>query len=342
MPAAKISRNDVAEAIRILNRQGIPDPGVHRLRTFLGRGSVTTIARLKNELRQIELERITPTKAKPLPDPIARLAKQLWDELLSAVESVEVELKTVTEQRLNENQQKLDRIETERDQALTKLVKITDKLTHSEKCIDQQRNDIYRRETKIGELQRQLEVNTLSLENLREREQQLKSALAETARQSATRENTLNEQLNQERNRSFEAQRNAERRYQQLEKQFQNTRATLARDKENNERMMSSARERIHALEENIKIQNRDLESLRSERSHLVNHQQQLNLLILELEKQKASLDTKLKVKDETIQTLTQRIQELQNFHLETKNHYERNIKQLEQHLSEARKSFKK
>ncbi|MCP4409884.1 MAG: hypothetical protein GY807_19500, partial [Gammaproteobacteria bacterium] len=51
MPALKISRDQVADAIRTLTHQGIPDPGVHRLRRFIGRGSITTIARFKNELR---------------------------------------------------------------------------------------------------------------------------------------------------------------------------------------------------------------------------------------------------------------------------------------------------
>lgn len=340
MPATKISRNDVAEAIRILKQQGIPDPGVHRLRTFLGRGSVTTVARYKNELRQIELERIAPKEAKPLPDPIARLAKRLWDELLSAVETTESELVAATEQRIAEKQQQLEFIEAERNKALAQVTKLTDKLAITETRVEDQHEHIHELDTKLSTLKGQLRANTISLENLCERERQLKRTLAETAKQSAVRETTLNEQLNEERNRSFEVQKNADRRQQELQEQLQSVRDNLSGERQQNERMMSSAREKIHLLQEHLNALTHDLETLRTERSESVDHEERLNQLIHEMEKQKVRLETELKGKDETIETLSARIQELQSLHLETRTHYERSIRQLEKHLSEARKSF--
>ncbi len=342
MPARKISRNDVAEAIRVLNQQGIPDPGVHRLRTFLGRGSVTTIARFKNELRQIELERVTPNKAKPLPDPIARLAKRLWDELLTAVEAVETQLATATEQRIAEKQHQLDHIETDRDQALAKVTKLNDKLAVAEKRVEDQHEHIHGLENTLIELKGRLSAHTISLESLSERERQLKRTLAEAAKQSAKRETTLNEQLNQERNRNFEIQRNADRRKQALEEQLQSARDKLSNERERNERMMSSAREKIHLLEQHLKALNHDLETLRTEKAELLDHDEALKKCIRGLEKQQVRSESESKAKDDMIKTLSLRIQELQNLHLEAKNHYERSIKQLETHLSEARKSLPK
>jgi alanyl-tRNA synthetase len=89
--APSVSLDDVRGAIEVLKAQGVPDPGVHRIRALLGRGSVTTINAHKHRLRLDALERVLPGTRTRIPDPVTELAAQLWTQLNDQVDRVDAQ-----------------------------------------------------------------------------------------------------------------------------------------------------------------------------------------------------------------------------------------------------------
>jgi chromosome segregation ATPase len=334
MPAAKINRDEVAEAIRILQNQGIPDPGVHRLRRFLGRGSVTTVARFKNELRQIELERLSPDKKRPLPDPVTELAQRLWEELLAAVEGVEQQVHETAEQRLDEKQQQLDRIEAERNQVQQDNLKLIQELATVRELAEKQREQCHDLETTVSELNGRLSSHAALIEALRGREQDLKAAMAESATRSAKREKTLTDQLSEERQRSFNAQQDAAQQRQELEAQLQVLRENLAGQREHYERLKISLQQETQQLEKKLSARDQALEDLRTEYAGLCTKHDTLRQGLGEVEKKLVRANAQLSAKEQAIEAITTRLNEIQGFHQEVKANHEQVIMQLKARLA--------
>ena len=84
-----VTVDEVKEAIEALKAQGVPDPGVHRIRAYLGRGSVTTINKHKHTLRARALERVLPGTRKPIPDPITERVAEIWSDLNDEIDRLE-------------------------------------------------------------------------------------------------------------------------------------------------------------------------------------------------------------------------------------------------------------
>jgi len=84
-----VTVDEVKEAIAALKAQGAPDPGVHRIRAYLGRGSVTTINKHKHTLRARALERVLPGTRKPIPDPITERVAEIWSDLNDEIDRLE-------------------------------------------------------------------------------------------------------------------------------------------------------------------------------------------------------------------------------------------------------------
>lgn len=339
MPAAKINRDDVAEAIRILQNQGIPDPGVHRLRRFLGRGSVTTVARFKNELRQIELERLSPNKKRPLPDPVTELSQRLWEELLVAVEGVEQQVHETAKQGLAEKQRQLDAVETELDQTRRKNREFAQELATDREVIEQQRRQCHDLETTVGELNGRLSSHAALIEALQGREQDLKAAMAESATRSAKREKTLSEQLSEERKRSFDVHQDASQQRQELESQLQVLRENLAGQREHYERLTTSLHQETHQLEKKLNVRDQALEDLRTECNGLRAEQQTLHQELGRVEKKLVRAEVELAAKQQAIEALTARLNEAQTFYQEAKANYEQMVFQLEARLAQLQKT---
>jgi len=339
MPAAKINRDQVAEAIRILQNQGIPDPGVHRLRRFLGRGSVTTVARFKNELRQIELERLSPNKKRPLPDQVTELAQRLWEELLAAVEGVEQQVHETAEQDLAEKQRQLDAVATERNRAQKKNRELVQELATVREVAEQQRRQCHDLETTMSELNGRLSSHAALIEALQGREQDLKAAMAESATRSAKREKTLSEQLSEERKRSFDAQQDASQQRQELESQLRVLRENLAGQREHYESLTTSLDQETHQLEKKLNARDQALEDLGTEYTGLRTEHESLRQELGRVEKKQVRADAELAAKQQAIEALTARLDEAQTFHQEARANYEQMVIQLEARLTELQKT---
>ncbi|MHB8474210.1 MAG: DNA-binding protein [Gammaproteobacteria bacterium] len=87
-----LTHDDVKRAMTTLRKQGNMDPGVHLIRQHLGRGSVTTISRLKKELAQMDLRETKPGTTTPITDPLTALISNIWESLYADMEIYEAEL----------------------------------------------------------------------------------------------------------------------------------------------------------------------------------------------------------------------------------------------------------
>jgi chromosome segregation ATPase len=342
MPAPRLTRDEVAQAIDVLKRQGIPDPGVHRLRAFLGRGSVTTIARHKAELRQIALERLAPNTEKPLPDPVSQRAKELWDTLLAAVDGVEQEVHTAASQRIEKALRQVETLIGERDQAQAQLHRLEEdlKTAHSENA--QHTLQLHSLETQLSELSGRLSAGQALIVSLQAREQDLKATLSESARQAVLREKELNIQLTGERERAFALQRQAAQQREQLEADIRTLHDRLAGQREYAEKTIATLQENIHHLEDSAQEHLKEHKALQDALTALRTKYETLQQAANRNDKALAHMEATLLAKDREIGTLKIRLKETQTYHKETKETYDRAIQQLEARIMELKKSAHK
>jgi chromosome segregation ATPase len=342
MPTTRLTRDEVAQAIDVLKRQGIPDPGVHRLRAFLGRGSVTTIARHKAELRQIALENLAPNTEKTLPDPVSQRAKELWDTLLAAVDGVEQEVHTAASQRIEKAQRQVETLTGERDKAQEQLHRLEEdlKTAHSENA--QRTLQFHSLETQLSELSGRLSAGQALIASLQAREQDLKATLSESARQAVLREKELNNQLTGERERAFALQRQAAQQREQLEADIRTLHDRLAGQREYTEKTIATLQENIHHLEDSAQEHLKEHEALQDALTALRTKYETLQQAANRNDKALAHMEATLLAKNREIGTLKMRLKETQTYHKETKGTYDRAIQQLEARVMELKKSVHK
>lgn len=89
MKATPLTIDDVRQAIQILRAEGVPDPGVHRIRAYLGRGSVTTINNFKHAIRLQLQSSVMPGSDKPIPDPVTEMVTKVWSSMIHEVDLIE-------------------------------------------------------------------------------------------------------------------------------------------------------------------------------------------------------------------------------------------------------------
>lgn len=114
MTRPTVSKRDVAAALDEFRRQGLPQPGLHRLRQAIGRGSLARIKRLQAELALERGERLTPEALAKVPDPISEAAARLWAELEAANDALQAGI----EAQLKQAEQAMAEERTQRDAAL--------------------------------------------------------------------------------------------------------------------------------------------------------------------------------------------------------------------------------
>ena len=122
---ATVTLDEVRAAIEALKAQGVPDPGVHRIRALIGHGSVTTINKLKHQIHTEDLNRLLPGTTTPMPDPITEAAANLW-------EALNAEIDRIDSQREDEVQEGMEKLTAEHQRVLGEKDKLSDQIEHLE------------------------------------------------------------------------------------------------------------------------------------------------------------------------------------------------------------------
>ena len=126
---ATVTLDEVRAAIEALKAQGVPDPGVHRIRALIGHGSVTTINKLKHQIHTEDLNRLLPGTTKPMPDPITEAAANLW-------EALNAEIDRIDSQREAEIREGMEKLSAEHQRVLSEKDKLSDQIERLEHAAD--------------------------------------------------------------------------------------------------------------------------------------------------------------------------------------------------------------
>ena len=197
MPRPGVSFEAVKAAYEALEAQGLADPGVHRVRAYLGTGNPTTISRHKKALLSQRAEAARAGERPPMPEAISRAAESVWENLLSAVEAMEQDVEAASQARIQAADARVETVIGERDtcrRQLDELQARLDDLEASLQSIRDEREDL--RERLSGESARR-EAAEAHAEREDQRAGEYKVAMARISREAAEAETAHQETLTQ-------------------------------------------------------------------------------------------------------------------------------------------------
>lgn len=273
MTRASVSLEDVGQAVQTLRAQGVPHPGIHRIRRLLGRGSTTTIAKLRDQWQareRAEIEaRLTDSKPRPLPNPLARAADDLWREMLAGVDEVEKEAIADAEERIR---------------------RADAQATAAAQTCDEQRSLAEARQARIEELEAEIQALTRTLSETRQalaaadtaasgaqerlveaqrNEQSVRRDWATATQAAANRERELLGRLDAERQRSEEQARQWQQRLDTEQGKAEGLATTLADQRQAHAGNKAASKATIDHLRERAEEMRRVLDQRAAAESEL-------------------------------------------------------------------------
>lgn len=163
MTRATVSKHDVAKALEEFRRQGLPPPGLHRLRQAIGHGSLARIKRLQTELNLERGERLTPEAVAKVPDPISEAAARVWAELEAANDDLQKGIEADLQQA---RQVMADEVQSMRAEVAAKG-----------QALEQAKGEIQRLTTRLETTEEQRDGRTQALERVKAEQAEERSNL---------------------------------------------------------------------------------------------------------------------------------------------------------------------
>lgn len=253
MAGPSITIDDVREALEALKRQGVPDPGVHRIRAHLGRGSVTTINKYKHQIRLAEAERLLPAIQKPIPDPITELAARTWEELLGALDQIDAEREQETAAALAAMQQELDAANSAEREARDQARALQQALEATEASRDEIAAQRDATLADLKEARHTLALREQSIAHLNTQIDTLREDLVAQGRQAAERETELRRALDTAREERLAERREAETERAALRDQVKSWRDQFEQQHQYFESQLKARDEQLAALRAELK-----------------------------------------------------------------------------------------
>ena len=279
MTTTKLSKQDVRDALETFRRQGLPRPGLHRLRETIGHGS---LARLKRLLQEIDLEtvdQLAPETVAKLPDPITVAAARVWQELEAASDA----LQNTIEANLHQAQAVMH------DQ----LQGLRTSLADTESALETAERDNARLTAQLEASETARARLAPELERAQAEAARLRAELGAEERQAAAREAALTNELDAERSARQQDARKAEQRVETLQASLDAARAEVAGLKESHAAAAATAQaegeaaERTRqALEARVEALSEDVASLRGSNETL---QERLDAARADVAKERAA-----------------------------------------------------
>ena len=175
MPPPSISLSDVRQAIEALQAEGFHDPGVHRIRAWLKRGSVTTISKYKHQIRAEDESRCMPVTGEPVPDPVTDFAARTWEALMGEVDAIDT-------QRKNEAREALNQVEAELEKTRAALDDTNTERQQMEVSLEALRSQLASVSTERDQLAASLKENEILIAGQVREIDKLEQALQESKR----------------------------------------------------------------------------------------------------------------------------------------------------------------
>lgn len=279
MTTTKLTKQEVREALETFRRQGLPRPGLHRLRETIGHGS---LARLKRLLQEIDLEtvdQLAPETVARLPDPITVAAARVWQELEAASDA----LQNTIEANLHQAQAVMH------DQ----LQGLRTSLADAESALETADRDNARLTAQLEASETARARLAPELERAQAEAARLRAELGAEERQAAAREAALTNELDAERSARQQDARQAEKRFENLQASLDAARAEVAGLRESHAAATATAQaERAAAertqqgLEARVEALSEDVDTLRAAKETL---QERLDAARADVAKERAA-----------------------------------------------------
>lgn len=255
-----VTLDEVRTAIDTLKAQGVTDPGVHRIRALIGHGSVTTINKLKHQIRAEELNRMLPGTTKPMPDPITEAAAQLWETLNAEIDRIdqqrEAEVRDDLEQ-LNATHEKTLEEKNALAIRIDELGRQLAEATVQTENLTAERDQIAAARDTAQQENRVLQERMAAIE--KERDNTIEQ-MATLSRHTAEREAALGQQIETAQNERLQERAQAEDERKRLEEDVQHWRGQFAQQN-------TFLSDQIKAREDEIQVLRAQADELQQQRA---------------------------------------------------------------------------
>lgn len=136
----RVTKEEVREAVRSLQAQGFPKPGVLKLRAYIGHGSTTRIGRLRDE---VMAERDIWRNDNAAPASISGLGSAGWVELQQQMEAFRQGIQVEAEEHIEEY----------REQAAAELAAARAELDHLNRTLVDREAEVNRLKVRLEQYQ---------------------------------------------------------------------------------------------------------------------------------------------------------------------------------------------
>jgi chromosome segregation ATPase len=174
MAETKIEMDEVRDAYRVLFAQLGRRPGLQLMRKQLGKGSFSRIKRLLDQVEAEEYKLTTPEK--PLPDPLAKLVTQIYEEIDQAADASVADRSKAFEEAEAEFQKQMTDKDEELAQMKADLAQSEVERGQMEARIQILEQDLQAEQEKTAELATVRDNLQATLEQLEPRIEELKAA----------------------------------------------------------------------------------------------------------------------------------------------------------------------
>ncbi len=137
------------KAYELLVTDKQPEPGIHKIYNYLGKGSVSTITKFKKRLLEMRKNAVD-TSSKALPDPISTAAIKLFNEMSAAIDEKEKALDEDVQKRYQEIDDTLKALKEKNQRADDTIEQLQAQLSTANDTIEKLKSEQHAQELKLS------------------------------------------------------------------------------------------------------------------------------------------------------------------------------------------------
>ncbi len=147
---SNLTWEEFLKAYELLITEKQPEPGIHKIYKYLGKGSVSTISKFKNRLLEQRRNAVSQN-VKSLPDPISAAAVKLFNEMNAAIDEKEKTLDEDVQKRYQEIDDTLTALKEKNQRADDTIEQLQAQLSTANNAIEELKSEQHAQELKLSE-----------------------------------------------------------------------------------------------------------------------------------------------------------------------------------------------
>lgn len=148
---SNLTWEEFINAYELLITDKQPEPGIHKIYNYLGKGSVSTITKFKRRLLEMRRNAL-PLSNKALPDPISLAAINLFNEMTKAIDDKEKSLDEDVQKRYQEIDDTLTALKEKNQRADDTIEQLQTQLSTTNETIEELKSEQHAQELKLSEV----------------------------------------------------------------------------------------------------------------------------------------------------------------------------------------------